>query len=56
VTHPGREQTVIYAQDEGNWVKLFLVTLNSADAVAMQFRLKPTALLRFVAQCQQRGH
>ena len=44
-----REQTVIYARDEGhNAIHVLLVAIDN-DAVVMQMRLAPSAFLKFLA-------
>jgi hypothetical protein len=42
--------TCIYARDEGNWVRMLLLTLDGSDAVLMQFKLRPSGLLTYVAK------
>ena len=43
------EQVVIYARDEGSWSHLFMLTLNRNEAVLMQFKLRPNALFKMIA-------
>jgi len=55
VTEKRGDQVQIYGRDEDGWVQMLMVTLDHDDAVVMQFKLRPTRLLEFVAQ-QARDH
>ncbi len=45
------ESVVIFGRDEDSWVRMLVLTLerDGGDATMVQFKLRPTELLRFVA-------
>jgi hypothetical protein len=50
VTERGGDTVSIFARDEDNWLRMFVVTLeNGGDAVLLEFKLRPTRLMEFVA-------
>ncbi len=50
VSKRGSEYVTIYARDDGDWSHLILLTIDHKDAVLMQFKLRPSALLRLIAE------
>lgn len=55
VSRRGQEETAIFGRDEGKWVKLLTLTQDGGDAVVVQFRLRPSMLMEFIAS-KARGH
>jgi len=51
-----REETVIWGRDEGSWIHMLLVNQDGGDAVVMQFRLRPTRFLEYIAQKAREQH
>lgn len=45
-----REHTAIYARDEGNWTRMLVLAVDGRDATLVQFQLRPTQLLTFLAE------
>jgi len=45
----GRSMTTIYGRDEGNWVRMLMMTVNHDDAVVMQFRVRYSRFLQLIA-------
>ncbi|MDX1983212.1 MAG: hypothetical protein SFV51_23275 [Bryobacteraceae bacterium] len=45
-----RHETVhIYGKDEGDWVRLWMAVVERHEVVMMQFKLRPTRLMGFIA-------
>lgn len=55
VTHKNGDDVEVYGRDESGWEQLLMVTRSGRDAVVMQFRLRPSKLMEFVAN-QSRDH
>jgi hypothetical protein len=50
VTERHGDTVSIFARDEDNWLRMFVVTLeDGGDAVLLEFKLRPTRLMEFVA-------
>lgn len=45
-----RENTVIYARDEGSWTRMLVMAVNGREATMVHFQFRPTRLLTFVAE------
>ena len=50
------ESTNIYAQTEGQRLRLLIATLDKEDATFVQVRVKPEELMRFVDQKKWKNH
>ena len=50
------EYVVIYARDEGSWVRMLMLTVGGDDAVMAQFKMRPSGLMVFLSQKAARGH
>jgi hypothetical protein len=50
VSRRGEESTAIFGLDEGKWVKLVTLVQDGDQAVVMQFRLRPSQLLEYIAR------
>jgi hypothetical protein len=48
------DQVYLYARDEGSWIRMMMLTLDSNDAVLMQFKMRPSGLLTFIAKTARR--
>lgn len=51
-----RESTEIYAQTDGQRLRLLIATLDNKDATFVQVRVKPQELMRFVDEQKWRNH
>jgi hypothetical protein len=50
-----RHETVhLYGRDEGDWVRLWMAVVERNEVVMMQFKLRPTRLMAFLADRAQR--
>lgn len=49
VSRRGEEATAIFGRDEGKWVKVLTLVHDGDEAVVMQFRLRPSRFLEFIA-------
>lgn len=54
VRERGGDRVYLYARDEGSWVRMVMLTLDNSDAVLMQFRMRPSGLLTFIAKTARR--
>ena len=50
------DQVYMYARDEGSWVRMIVLTVDHDDAVLVQFKLRPSALLLYVSKAARGDH